>query len=114
MLFYRYTFCQSQETAASENLSSNGILIEIEYSSNEYSTIIKKPRKKQAMFLRGFLSILYFIPHLFFIHNLHIFLVGDISATHRLEMRSLQLAINHLATIFLQESSQKDEGKLGG
>ena len=49
---------------------------------------------------------------LFFVHNLHIFLVRNISATHRFEMRSLQLTIYHLATVLLQVSGKEDEGNL--
>ena len=49
---------------------------------------------------------------LILIHDFHIFLVGNISATHLLEMRGFQLAIYHLASMLLQIISQEDESYL--
>ena len=49
---------------------------------------------------------------LIIIHDFHIFLVGNISATHRLEMRGFQLTIYHLTSMLLQITSQEDEGYL--
>lgn len=49
---------------------------------------------------------------LIIIHDFHIFLVGNISATHRLEMRSFQLAIYHPSSMFFHKRAKKMRASL--
>ena len=42
---------------------------------------------------------------LIIIHDFHIFLVGNIPATHRLEMSSFQLAVYHSSSMFFHKAS---------